>query len=60
MFSRPAFVSAVTKLVANKIKKSLRIFLSKTNLQDMSRDRLLQGSMLEGRFGIVVTSTSLH
>lgn len=60
MFSRPAFVSAVTNHVANKIKKSLRIFLSKTNLQDMSRDRLLQGSMLGGRFGIGVTSTSLH
>lgn len=60
MFSRPAFVSAVTKHVASKTKKSLRIFLCKTNLQDMSRDRLLQGSMLAGRFGIGFISISLH
>ena len=49
MFSRRNFVSAITKHMASKIKKSLRIFLSKTNLQGMSRDRLLPGSVLGGR-----------
>lgn len=56
VLSRHTFVSAITKHMASKIKKSSRIFLSKTNLQDISRDRLLHGSMFGSRFGIRFTS----
>ena len=48
---------AITKHSTRKIKKSLRVFLTKTNLQGISKDRLLYGSKLESRFGVDFTAS---
>lgn len=40
IFSGHTFLSAITENMANKIKESLRIFLPKIKLQDISGDRV--------------------
>lgn len=53
IFSRHTPVLVMIKHMASKIRKSLRIFLSKIPLQDISRDRLLHVLCLEVGLALV-------
>lgn len=59
LFSRHTFISAITEHRANKIKGSLRIFVSKINSQNISRDRLSHSSVLGGTFGLHSISSGM-